>query len=245
MLNKNFILCLFVILILLPNAFGAQNSRGTGTTKKIDQKPKPTEKPNHHVTVNLKRGDPVDGDFIQASQTSVEIEMNGVRQKIPMDEVASMVFDTESKPSAAPSRDSLLAVEAGVKSLRKLGVLTQVKPAFQDYQTRLVDVKIDVEDALAKLPEGSLKTEIKLALEAFTDAENIWDQQGEIEVIMPAKDELAAKLMQKYSIPPIEPNTDPTKLRLDRDMMLMKMWAAAKGHLDKLSSLLASYAVGQ
>jgi len=244
MSNKKF-LFLVVVLMALPNAFAAQTSRSSAGTKKADQKPKPAEKANRRVTVNLKNGDPLIGDFIQATTESVEIEVKGVRQKVNMDDVASIVFGTEAKGSSASPRDTLLAAEAAVKSLRKLAALTVVKPSFQDYQARLIDVKVDVEDALVKLPEGSLKTEMKLALEAFLDAENVWYEQGDIEVIMPAKDELAAQLMRKYSIPPIEPSTDPTKLRLDRDVMLNKMWTAAKDHLDKLSSLLAAFAVGQ
>ena len=244
-MNKKFIVCLFAILMVLPNAFAGQGNRGPNGAKKAEQKSKPAEKSNRRATVNLKRGDPLNGDFIQANTEGVEIEVKGVRQKIPMDDVASIVFETELKLSGAPTRDTLLAVEAAVKSLRKLGALTVVKPTFQDYQSRLIDVKIDVEDALAKLPEGNLKTEIKLALDAFIDAENIWDQQGEVEVILPSKDEFAAQLMQKYAIPPIEPSADPAKLRLDRDMMLNKIWGSAKGHLDKLSPLLVSFAVGQ
>ena len=244
MSNKIIIFLLFV-LMALPNAFAAQTNRGQAGTKKADQKPKTAEKSGRHVTVNLKNGDVLSGDFIQASAESVEIEVNGVRQKISLDEVATMVFASGQRISSAPSRDTVLAAEAAVKSLRKLAATTMVKPAFQDYQSRLIDVKVDVEDALARLPEGNLKTEMKLALEAFVDAENIWYEEGDIEVILPAKDELAAQLMKKYEIPPIEPNTDPAKLRLDRDIMLNKIWASARAHMDKLAPLLNSFASSQ
>jgi len=33
-------------------------------------------------------------------------------------------------------------------------------------------------------------------LEAFIDAENVWDQLGDVEVVLPSKDEQAAKLME-------------------------------------------------
>jgi hypothetical protein len=244
MLNKK-LLCFLVILLTFPNAFAAQGTRSPSGTKRSDQKTKTSEKPALRVTVNLKRGAVVTGDFVQANKEIVEIEVAGVRQRIAMDDVASLVFEVEQRSSSAPSRDSILAVEAAVKSLRKLGALTVVKPAFPDYQSRLIDVKVDVEDALARLPEGNLKAEIKLALEAFIDAENVWDQLGDVEVILPSKDEQAAKLMEKYAIPPIEPNADPTKLRLDRDTMLVRIWASAREHLDKLQPLLTSYAVGQ
>src|SRR5690349_18554816 len=119
MLNKKLIFCLF-LLLALPNGFAAQTSRGPAAAKKGDQKTKTAEKSNRHVTVNLKRGDPLVGDFIQANTESVEVDVKGVRQKIAMDEVASIVFDSEPKLSGAPSRDTVLAVEASVKSLRKL-----------------------------------------------------------------------------------------------------------------------------
>src|SRR5262245_27420115 len=59
--------------------------------------PAPAKRP---VTVNLKEGDPVTGNFLRADAEKMQIEIRSGQLTIKMSEVASLVFSEEGETAA-------------------------------------------------------------------------------------------------------------------------------------------------
>src|SRR5258708_2970256 len=119
MFNKKyvFMLLLMMSMPMLLASSGLSKDQDAAKTKKPNQKPQTPAKPIRPVTINLKHGDPLHGDFIQADAEGIDIEVKTIRQHISLDNVASVVFDNEQKSlggTQPPSRDTILAVEAGL-----------------------------------------------------------------------------------------------------------------------------------
>src|SRR5581483_7505318 len=165
-------------------------------------------------------------------------------QQIKLSEIASISFTDSSQTTGGwqpPPKEIIQGLENAVKALRKMEGAAAVKVSLKEYESRMIDTKVDVEEILSKLPDGDLKSEMKRALDAYVDAQSIWEEEIDYEIVMPSKSPLAAEFMKKYSIPPIEKTADPDKIRLDRDQMIDVIWRAAASHVEKLPPLVSSF----
>jgi hypothetical protein len=226
-------------------------------TRPSPSQPKPptSQKPNvvkeetqqstshRQVTVNLKTGAPVTGQFVQADPLSIQIEVAGNLLKIKIDDVVSVVFAPELVPkqaveAVAPPKDE--DANRALRALRKLAGATEIGISFQEYGSRLIDVKNEVDDASSRIPAGDLKNELSLAMEAYADAGQAWNQMIRYEFMLP-NSEPGLTLIRKYSLQPTElvPGNRST-LALPRNYVLTSVWGAARSHIDRASSMLSS-----
>lgn len=123
------------------------------------------------------------------------------------------------------------AASDALKSLRKLSGAAQVGSNLQEYTSRLIDAKAEVDEKAAQLPEGELKQEIKSALEAYTDAKTIWAVFGRgyvDETLEPGK-----SIISKYNVPK---GSNYTSGR-DLETTLSTIWQAADKHIEKATEL--------
>jgi hypothetical protein len=127
------------------------------------------------------------------------------------------------------------AAEAALKTLRRMGSAVEVGLTLSEYNTRLIDLKADVDENLSQIPDGELKTEIRLAVEAYVDAQNGWKEMGRHDTLYPDL-EPGRSLMTKYSIP-IDRSIGMALLpgRSVRNII----WLTAKARVDKASQLLS------
>ena len=157
------------------------------------------------------------------------------------------------------------AAEA-VKALKTLASATSIGINAEEYSRRLIDVKATVEEKLKQESDAALKKEIQLALDAYVDAGQAWNQIN-IKVMksgrrvlseptmLPDSDEFAGRLQRTYEIPTenIDPGdgateymrkTMPDSLKpfrvMRRDVVMRTIWRDAETHLDKAESLLES-----
>jgi hypothetical protein len=227
-------------------AFG-QRTRPSATQPKPSPTPrleKEQDQPTtrRQVTINLKTGAPVTGQFIQADASVVQIEVAGNLLKIKLDDVVSVVFAPEFLPkqlaTPEPSKDE--DANRALRSLRKLAGATVIGINFQEYGSRLIDVKNEVDEAISRMQSGDLKTELILAMEAYVDAGQAWNQMLRYDFMLPNA-EPGLTLIRKYSLQPTElvPGNRNT-LALPRNYVLSTLWAAARVHIDRANSLLAS-----
>lgn len=198
------------------------------------------------VTVNLKQGEPVTGNFVRADAEMVQIEMASGRLTIKLSDVASLVFASgaASKPAEeaaknpAPANPDAAspAARKAYTALRKLADAAQIGLPYPQYGNLLIETKAVVGEAMAVLPEGTLKTYIAQALEAYTDAGQAWSTMQTKGALLIAA-EPAATLLNKYSIrPDVNQLGQADHLRLDTT--LSTIWAAAGEHLNNLAALL-------
>lgn len=126
------------------------------------------------------------------------------------------------------------AAEAALKTLRRMASATDVGISLSEYNTRLIDLKADVDEQFSLIPDGELKTEIQLAVESYIDAQNAWKEMGRHDTLFPTL-EPGRSLMTKYSIP------------IDRSIGIELLpgksvrsiiWLAARSHVDKAAQLL-------
>lgn len=127
------------------------------------------------------------------------------------------------------------SADDAMKALRKLGAATQVGVNYQQYGSLVIDAQAEVNGALAVLPDGELKKEMNAAMEAYADASQVWSKKIAERGIY--QDEEPGKtVIPKYSLK--TEKTFPGELiKTDPDDALQAIWAAARLHLDKASSL--------
>lgn len=243
MIHLTRLLALVVLIFFTLGIALAQRSRpASSPTKPAASQPRGTEKElsqstiHRQVTVNLKNGPPVTGQFIQADPATIQIEVAGNLLKIKVDDVASLVFAPDFLPkltveASAPPQDE--GATRAWRALRKLAGATEVGINFQEYGSRLIDVKNEVDDATSRMPAGDLKLELNLAMEAYVDAGQAWNQMIRYDFMLPNA-EPGLTLIKKYSLQPVElvPGNRST-LALPRNYVLTTLWATARLHIER------------
>lgn len=200
----------------------------TAATAQVNPKPKPKVTPKPATVVNSATTD--DG------------------KRIVLKSDGTWEFDTQSvapppKPTSTPEpvvpKDKFppkvrAAAEAALKTLRRMGSATEVGLTLSEYNTRLIDLKADVDEQISLIPEGELKTEIQLAVEAYVDAQNAWKEMGRHDTLFPDL-EPGRSLMAKYSIPV---DSSIGMRLLPGNSVRSIIWRAARAHVDKATQLL-------
>jgi hypothetical protein len=260
---KSLAMIIFVVLLISATAAGQRRSRPKPKTAPARAAaPAPTKRA---VTVNLKQGDSVTGNFLRADAETMEVEIQSGRLTIKMNDVASLVFvdegvmpvEEEQKDAVSPAQDpGPAAGRKAYAALRKLAEAANIKLPQGQYGDLLIDTKTVVEDALTEISDYSLKNQIASTLEAYLDAGQAWgaarpyetrrqralgsDPWGPARVIeqrIPIDSEPGATLMRKYQIKPgVNRLAQPDHLELDT--ALKAIWAVAGARLNYLATLI-------
>ncbi|MGH9940345.1 MAG: hypothetical protein ACREAM_29230, partial [Blastocatellia bacterium] len=220
--------------------------------------PAPAKRP---VTVNLKHGDPVTGNFLRADAETMQVEIRSGHLTIKMSEVASLVFADEEETAArpveeerkdpdAPATDpSLPAARKAYAGLRKLAEAAKIKLPLGQYGNLLIETKTVVDEALTEISDYSLKNEIARTLEAYYDAGQafgaartydtgrVFGAARVIEQRIPVDTEPGATLMRKYQIKP-GVNRLGQADHLELDTALKTIWAVAGARLNYVAALI-------
>ncbi len=223
--------------------------------------PVPTKRP---VTIILKRGDQIEGNFLRADAETMEVEIQSGRLTIKMSEVSSLYFidvgdrptEEEQKDAAPPAPDpSLPAARKAYAELRKLAEAAKIKLPLGQYGNLLIETKTVVDEALTEISDYSLKNEIARTLEAYYDAGQAlgaaraydtgraydgrptWGAARVIEQRIPVNSEPGATLMRKYQIKP-GVNRVGQADHLELDTALKAIWAVAGERLNYVASLI-------
>ncbi len=207
--------------------------------------PAPAKRP---VTVNLKQGEPVTGNFLRADAETAQVEIRSGRLTIKMSEVVSLVFtdeeesatkptEEEQKDTAAPTPDpNLPAARKAYAALRKLAEAAKIKLPLGQYGNLLIETKLVVDEALTEISEYPLKTEIARAMEAYFDAGQAWGATQANDRI-PTNIEPGATLMRKYQIRP-GVNRLGQADHLELDTTLKAIWTVAGARLNYIAALI-------
>ena len=102
-----------------------------------------------------------------------------------------------------------------------------------EYGSRLIDLKADVDEALAQLQEGELRREMSMAIEAYVDAYAAW---GAETVLWVVEEEPAKSWAKKY--PDIQTKVG-DGVFVGKAKAIQVMWAAAGEHIDRASELIS------
>ena len=156
------------------------------------------------------------------------------------------------------------SVEDAITALNKINAGTEVGINKLEYSKMLIDAQASVNQASQDLPDekySELKQELKLAMEAYSDARTIWNKGGTDEALLACnieakekpKDELQAsinkvfvdmcnpeifQLTVKYQIPTSELFNDIKLPAMSKKLGLTIIWKKAKEHIDRASALL-------
>jgi hypothetical protein len=198
------------------------------------------------VTVHLKQGDTVTGNFLRADAETVQIEVRSGRLTIKMSDVVSLIFDEEAESESAAAEDTSKAPAApdpnppaarkAYAALTKMADAAKIKLPYGQYGSLLIDVRQTVEEALTTLPESALKIEIARAIEAYTDAGQAWGA-AQVYGHIPLSTDPGATLMKKYDIRP-GVNQLGQADHLDVNTALKTIWAAAGARMNNIAALM-------
>ena len=155
----------------------------------------------------------------------------------PRTETSSLIVTTR-QPTATPEATATQtvtpqAVVDAVKSLRRMESATEIGISNQEYSSRMIDLKGDVGEALAQLPEGELRKELTLAMEAYTDALVVWNYKY---ALLTADEEPGQSWAKKY--PNIVSEIEGVKF-VGRATAVPAIWAAAGERVKRASALIA------
>ncbi len=146
---------------------------------------------------------------------------------------------TTTTPIPTPKPTPHPAALAALKSLRKIAGATEIGINVQDYGSRLIDTKADIDEQLAQLPEGEVKKEIQLALQAYVDAHSIWSASAEYDFVLVKA--ATADILKKYNIP-TKQNADDKKYNIppsaNKHLALNLIWKAGDNHIEKATKLM-------
>ncbi|HEY8460667.1 MAG TPA: hypothetical protein VIM99_09820 [Blastocatellia bacterium] len=213
------------------------------------------------VTVTLKKGDEISGNFLRADVETMEVEIPSGRLTIKLSEVSSLYFisdddnpaEEERKEDAPPARNledpGLQAERRAYAALRKLDEAAKITLPQGQYGNLLIETKPVIDEALMDISDYSLKSAITRALEAYYDAgqawgaaraydaRRAWGAPRVVEQGIPVDSEPGATLMRKYQIKPeVNRLAQPDHLKLDET--LKAIWAVASARLNYVASLI-------
>jgi hypothetical protein len=199
----------------------------------------PTQK--RRVILDLVEQEPIGADFIQADATSITVELSGSRRVFKMDEVVSIIFSPDEAKrrlsQTVSSQNAALASET-LRMLRRINSALDVGVSYIQYRQLLVEVKGQVDEALASIPAGELRNEIILAMEAYADAAQAWSERigsksDSINSILPPFD----KLLAKYRVQDARVSSLGV-INTTLKKLLNTIWQAARTNINRASSLL-------
>jgi len=252
-------LAMIILAVLLISATAAGQRRSRPKPKAAPAAPSAPAPARRAVTVNLKQGDPVSGNFLRADAETMEVEIQSGRLTIKMSDVASLVFgeegekpaEEEPKETPAPAADpSLPAARKAYAELRKLAEAAKIKLPLAQYGNLLIETKTVVEEAMTEISDYTLKNEIARTLDAYYDAaqafgaSRVYDVPRQtfgapraIEQRIPIDSEPGATLMRKYQIRP-GVNQVGQADHLELDTALKAIWAVAGARLNYVATLI-------
>ena len=133
------------------------------------------------------------------------------------------------------------AAKSALRALRKLAAAAEVGVAEKDFRERLIDAKAEVSENLQEIPSGILKTEIQIAMDAYTDAASIWNASFEYKYWRVLFVGPPGDIIKKYAIPVSAEEGDLRETTQDdRNLILNVIWAVATKHIDNAAALVAS-----
>jgi hypothetical protein len=130
------------------------------------------------------------------------------------------------------------AADDALKALKKIEAATQVGVNYQQYGQLVIDAKAQVNEASSALPDGDLKKELNVVMEAYTDAGQAWSTKVGSTSLKP-NTEPGATLMRKYNLKAHSFKAGSTELVwLSEDEARQAAWSAAAEHLLTAQKLL-------
>ncbi len=128
------------------------------------------------------------------------------------------------------------AAKLALKELNKLASVTEAGLNHQEYQTRLLNAKVEIDNQLHDIPSSQVKTYLQESLQAYVDAKEFWDlalqRQGEYRYFYLSDAELAK--YSKYGFG----GKDRKEPRLVGDEMVSIFWMYGKSKASYAEELL-------
>lgn len=147
--------------------------------------------------------------------------------------------DSMPTPPKRPPESLILAM----KELHKMQAATEVGITFQEYSSRLIDLKASVEEALRQVSDPDLRRELRFAVEAYSDGLDLWNRQ--LNTRYPLKQsgdmlrEEAKDICEKYGIKEFSTSTGGAEI-VNSKKALNFIWTFAKAAIEKADKLAAS-----
>lgn len=153
---------------------------------------------------------------------------------------ANPIAKRDSMP-AQPKRppESLIAA---MKELHKMQSATEVGITFQEYSSRLIDLKASVDEALRQVSDPDLRRELRFAVEAYSDGLDLWNRQLNTRYPLKQSGDLlreeAKDICEKYGIKEFSTSTSGAEI-VSGKKALNFIWAFAKIAIEKADKLAA------
>lgn len=80
----------------------------------------------------------------------------------------------DAENDAQMSREERDAAKAALKELNKLRSYTEAGINYQEYQSRVLDAKGEIDNHLLDVPSGPVEEALKASLDAYVDAREFW-----------------------------------------------------------------------
>jgi len=133
------------------------------------------------------------------------------------------------------------AANKAITSLRKVHAATEVGVNYMQYGQLLIDAKAEVNNAEGALAQGDLRSEIRSAMDAYSDAGQAWGLKIKGSYHIYEKAGPGSELISKYSLPTMDPGDSGSKLlggQIEIETAIQSIWSTARDHLERAESLM-------
>ncbi len=165
---------------------------------------------------------------------TVILKPNG-RWEFAANPPATMPRDSTPPPKKWPESLTL-----AMKELHRMKSATEVGISFQEYSSRLIDLKASVDEALRQISDPDLKRELRFAIEAYTDGLDLWNRQLHTRYPLKQSGDLlreeAKDICEKYGIKDFTTSTSGAEI-INGQKALNFIWAFAKTAIEKADKL--------
>jgi hypothetical protein len=144
------------------------------------------------------------------------------------------------RDSTPPPKKWPESLTLAMKELHKMRSATEVGISFQEYSSRLIDLKASVDEALRQISDPDLKRELRFAIEAYADGLDLWNRQLHTRYPLKQSGDLlreeAKDICEKYGIKDFSTSTSGAEI-INSQKALNFIWAFARAAIEKAEKL--------
>lgn len=133
----------------------------------------------------------------------------------------------QNEENATALKEQQLLVKDTLKEIKKLNTATKIGISKVEYSRRVLDVASNIQPNLEEIKNISIQNQLKVALQAYVDANDFWEQMYNLEYIS-SFFERYAKQVGKYGVTSSDyDDYNGTFRRLGMSQILTPVWAFA------------------
>lgn len=164
-----------------------------------------------------------------------DIQKKANEREIYDKKVKSIIQKKESQLINVSEQDKK-KVELALRELKKMSAATEIGINLSAYNSRLIDTKVIVDEAISVLPDNYLRKEFELALQSFIDVSKAWNEIGSNNNLYPLQD-IFWILLDRYGLQLVSESNQ--SLKITKNDIFSVIWKKSSNHVNNIDDLIS------